>query len=124
MHAWQGLVGARLYINTSISFLHFLKRCITRSGYSITQGKEIQISGVLHKREIGRERDKEERKRGRVKLTAPQLPQLFPPSEAAPHLGQSDPCILPVLSFFPYSFLSSSSISSTCMLCCFADSLL
>jgi hypothetical protein len=30
--------------------------------------------------------------------TAPQEPQLFPPSEAAPHLGQSEPCIFACLS--------------------------
>ena len=45
-----------------------------------------------------------ERERGSGAHTAPQLEQLFEPSELAPHLGQSAPCMLAIEAFEVLSF--------------------
>jgi hypothetical protein len=45
-----------------------------------------------------------ERERGNGAHTAPQLEQLFEPSELAPHLGQSAPCMFAIKAFEVLSF--------------------
>lgn len=60
----------------------------------------LRVEAEMKEGKKGVDREQERRH------TAPQLPQVFPPSLAVPHLGQSDPCILALV--FGWRFGKSS----------------